>query len=263
MEQYGDLTEKEYLELLNEIEDEDSDIKTESDSIESVIAREDAEDSVTETENKTEDRAEPTKRYVSRRWRYSIEEVAKRRKDIQRAAFNQDKLSLSDEIPQIELTELIKILTKSLVMATRKYEGWINKRLARWLRPFIPMIIRNCYYKYPQSVIKCPGFLYKASEEYGEGEQIWATPNIPYYIPQGTELDLLKKHKPEMLYTIDKLVAGHNKYKRELRKRELKYAGILINKKINTYYALLKLNPFWFNKLYEYKFNEPLIVLKK
>lgn len=248
MEQYGDLSEQEYLSFLNEIEDDDINISAEAVKLNIELEQEDFEASLDTKEQNTS---------IPK----SVKQVTSynRRKAIQRAAFNQNKLSLADEIPKYELTELIKILTKTTAQAVSRYESWINKKLARSLRPFIPGTLRFCFYKYPQSVVPCPGFLYKASEEYGGGTQIWAKPNIPYYIPQGTELDLLKSTKPDILFSIDKLVAAYNRYNTELRKKELRYAGTLISKKITTYYSLLKVNPFWFNRLYNYKFNEYLI----
>lgn len=265
---YGDLSEQAYIELLNEIEDDDIDLEAEAAKINEVIAKEDAEDSATGTSgNAPKDvttasaKAKATGyKFYYDSWRAPAE-IVQARRAITREAFNQDKVSLSDTIPPYELTELIKILTKSRTKTVKRYEALANKRLTQLLRPFIPKSLRCCFYKYPNSVPRCPGFLYIASEEYGGGTQLWARPDIPYYIKQGTEHELLRRENPNMLYTVDKYVFFYNERRQELRKKEIKYASVLINKKINSYYSLLKLNPFWFNKLYIYKFNESLIEL--
>jgi hypothetical protein len=103
---------------------------------------------------------------------------------------------------------------------------------------------------YPASIRISPGFLYKASEEFGRGLTFWAIPNIPYYFAQNTEQEILKKQKPELLISVDRAVGLYHEHKEKRAKKELKYASTIIQKGVRTYFDLLKLNPFWFEILY-------------
>ena len=57
---------------------------------------------------------------------------------------------------------------------------------------------------------------------------------------------------PYFLDRIDRAIHAYYKAKDNLVKREVMYASRMINIKGNTYYHLLQLNPFWFEKLYLY-----------
>ena len=87
-----------------------------------------------------------------------------------------------------------------------KYSTYINKRLTTLLNPFIPRRLRICKSLSPDSIRPCPGFLYKASEEYGAGLTLWAMPNIPYYFVQNTEQKVLMEHKSQFLVNVDQSI---------------------------------------------------------
>lgn len=217
MSTYGDLSEQEYLELLAEIEIEDEDIQK-------------ATAEVKQVENNALDKIQ-----------------------LQRKAFSQQTIRLSDTISQSELTHLIELLTESYIATMERCKKHIDKRITRLLNPFIPGLVKSCKAKFPETLKPYPGFLYQASKEYGQGYSLWVNPNIPYYFEQGTEQDIIRREKPDALFSLDKMVSTYWRNKLTLQEKELKYASILISKKINTYYDLLKLNPFWFDKLYEDK----------
>lgn len=271
-ERYGDLTDKEYLEFLSEIKGDDEEIEeAQNEAIEKI----ELEEEHTEL-SESEENAMIEAYYGNDAWRKfgkyffskpAIIEAhkkaqrtreAKRRKlkedriAIQRMAFNQDYLRLSDSIGNDNLKLLITLLTAEHTRMIEKYEAYINKRLATLINPLIPRRIRICKMIYPESMKECPGFLYRASEEYGEGKTFWAMPDIPYYFKQNTEQAELKKSikYANYLINIDKAVASYNMHNKIRAEKELKYASMIVRKGIYSYFDLLRLNPFWFEILF-------------
>ena len=271
-ERYGDLTDKEYLEFLSEIKGDDEEIEeAQNEAIEKI----ELEEEHTEL-SESEENAMIEAYYGNDAWRKfgkyffskpAIIEAhkkaqrtreAKRRKlkedriAIQRMAFNQDYLRLSDSIGNDNLKLLITLLTAEHTRMIEKYEAYINKRLATLINPLIPRRIRICKMIYPESMKECPGFLYRASEEYGEGKTFWAMPDIPYYFKQNTEQAELKKSikYTNYLINIDKAVASYNMHNKARAEKELKYASMIVRKGVYSYFDLLRLNPFWFELLF-------------
>lgn len=271
-ERYGDLTDKEYLEFLSEIKGDDEEIEeAQNEAIEKI----ELEEEHTEL-SESEENAMIEAYYGNDAWRKfgkyffskpAIIEAhkkaqrtreAKHRKlkedriAIQRMAFNQDYLRLSDSIGNDNLKLLITLLTAEHTRMIEKYEAYINKRLATLINPLIPRRIRICKMIYPESMKECPGFLYRASEEYGEGKTFWAMPDIPYYFKQNTEQAELKKSikYTNYLINIDKAVASYNMHNKARAEKELKYASMIVRKGVYSYFDLLRLNPFWFELLF-------------
>ena len=273
IEKYGDLSDEELYKLLSEIEDCD-------DSIEESQAE--ADDKIREEEEQAEliespENIEIESYYGEDAWRkisgapiiYSPEVKTKlsrnvsdamRQKSqklkedrvlIQREAFNQNFISLNDIIGSYNFQLLISILTKEHTRMVDKYSEYINHRLAIILNPLIPRKLRVCKMLYPESVRVSPGFLYRASEEYGQGKTFWAMPNVPYYFEQNTEQGVIAAARPELLNKIDKAVASLYYHKEQREKKEIKYGSKLIEKNVNSYFELLKVNPFWFKTLYD------------
>lgn len=172
---------------------------------------------------------------------------------IQRMAFGQEYIRLSDTIGSDNLKLLITLLTAEHTRMIDKYANYINRRLAVLIYPLIPRRLRTCKMLYPESIRECPGFLYKASEEYGEGQSFWAMPDIPYYFIQNTEQAILRDSTKytNYLIAVDKAVAAYNAHINARQKKELKYASMLIDKHVNSYFDLLRLNPFWFEILFK------------
>lgn len=268
---YGDLTDQEYLEFLSEIEEKDTDIEeAQHEAIEKIeIEEEHAEFSTIEENARIEayygeDAWRKFGKYlftkpdfISAQRKSSETRKAKQLKlkedriRIQREAFNQEYIRLSDPIEADNLKLLITLLTREHTAMVDKYADYINRRLSTLLNPLIPRRLRLCKMLYPESMKECPGFLYKASDEYGEGQTFWATPDIPYFFKQNTEqLELQKSGNANFLIRVDKAVASYNMHSKIRTEKELKYASMLIQKSITTYFDLLKLNPFWFDILF-------------
>lgn len=278
IKQYGDLTEKELFEFLDEIKSDDEDIQeAQSEAIEKIaIEEEHVELSEEEQENR-----EIEARYGDKMpWtglgpnncrgvklfgpegqrRAAIASIeAKTKKSqrlkedrirIQREAFRQEYIRLSDPIGNERIKLLVSSLVKEHTRMVDKYSTYINKRLTTLLNPFIPRRLRICKSLYPDSIRPCPGFLYKASEEYGAGLTFWAMPNIPYYFAQNTEQKVLMEHKSPFLVNVDQSIKFYHEHLKKRADKELKYASLIYQKGVYSYFDLLRLNPFWYEVLY-------------
>ena len=277
IKQYGDLTDKELLEFLSEIETDDEDIQeAQSEALKNItIEEEHVELSEEEQENR-----EIEAHYGNNAWRGSItfgpngvhlhgpegqrqlniagvkalkqksRQLKEDRIRIQREAFNQGYIRLSDKIGNEKIKQLISLLVKEHTRMIDKYSAYINKRLTVLLNPFIPRRLRICKNLYPDSIRMCPGFLYKASKEYGAGLTFWAMPSIPYYFAQNTEQQILIEHKSPFLIKVDQSIKLYHDHCTKRANKELKYASLIYQKGVYSYFDLLKLNPFWFEVLY-------------
>ena len=278
IKQYGDLTEKELFEFLDEIKSDDEDIQeAQSEAIEKITLE---EEHVELSEEEQENR-EIEARYGDKMpWtglgpnncqgvklfgpegqrRAAMASIeAKRKKSqrlkedrirIQREAFRQEYIRLSDPIGNERIKLLVSSLVKEHTRMVDKYSTYINKRLTTLLNPFIPRRLRICKSLYPGSIRPCPGFLYKASEEYGAGLTFWAMPNIPYYFVQNTEQKVLIEHKSPFLVSVDQSIKFYHEHLKKRAGKELKYASLIYQKGVYSYFDLLRLNPFWYEVLY-------------
>lgn len=278
IKQYGDLTEKELFEFLDEIKSDDEDIQeAQSEAIEKITLE---EEHVELSEEEQENR-EIEARYGDKMpWtglglnncqgvklfgpegqrRAAMASIeAKRKKSqrlkedrirIQREAFRQEYIRLSDPIGNERIKLLVSSLVKEHTRMADKYSTYINKRLTTLLNPLIPRRLRICKSLYPNSIRPCPGFLYKASEEYGAGLTFWAMPNIPYYFVQNTEQKVLMEHKSSFLVNVDQSIKFYHEHLKKRADKELKYASLIYQKGVYSYFDLLRLNPFWYEVLY-------------
>lgn len=278
IKQYGDLTEKELFEFLDEIKSDDEDLQeAQSEAIEKITLEEEHVELFEEEQENREIEArygdkmpwtglglnncqgvklfgpEGQRRAVMA----SIE--AKRKKSqrlkedrirIQREAFRQEYIRLSDPIGNERIKLLVSSLVKEHTRMVDKYSTYINKRLTTLLNPFIPRKLRICKSLYPDSIRACPGFLYKASKEYGAGLTFWAMPDIPYYFVQNTEQKVLMEHKSPFLVNVDQSIKFYHEHFKKRADKELKYASLIYQKGVYSYFDLLRLNPFWYEVLY-------------
>ena len=279
IKKYGDLDDKELIEFLAEIKSDDEDIEEAEANADEKIGDEEAQSMLSELPENAEIEAyygddawrKPhistgyrgpftvlygpySKQKAAEGHREAIRKKAQQLKEdrirIQREAFNQDYIRLSDKIEKHHIKLLISVLTQEHTRMVDKYSDYINKRLATLLNPLIPRRIRICRMLYPNSIRVCPGFMYKASKEYGGGLTFWATPSIPYYFKQNTEQKVLLENKPDFLFSIDKSVSFYHEHLKKRQEKELRYASLIIQKGVYSYFDLLKLNPFWFEILY-------------
>lgn len=179
-----------------------------------------------------------------------------RKIEINRMAFDQKLLPLNDIIPVEHKRLVIELLTKPLRLLITKYEQYINNRITKLLAPAIPAPVKLAAIKWPWIFIQNPGFLYKTSSHFGEPKTFWVNPKLPYYFKQGTEQTILEERDasltPYFLDCVDRAIHRWYSTRDKLAEREVYYASKMINIRGNTYYHLLMLNPFWFEKLYNY-----------
>ena len=176
--------------------------------------------------------------------------------EINRMAFDQKILPLSEELTRWDKTALVEELTSNLRQLIKRYDKYINARIARLLSPAIPKAIKLAKIKWPWVFVANPGFLYKTHPEVGEVLTYWVTPNVPYYFKQGTEQQILEERDSELstyfLECVDRAIHRWYEARRRLADREVIYASRLVGvNNIRTYGDLLRYNPFWFKKLYD------------
>lgn len=177
--------------------------------------------------------------------------------DITRMAFDQKLINLSDGLTRWDKKVVVEELTKNLRILVKKYDEYINRRIAQLLSPAIPAAIKIAKLKWPWTFVANPGFLYKTHPEAGEILTFWATPNVPYYFRQGTEQQILEERNAELnaylLEAVDRAIHKYYEAQRRLAGREVMYASRFASNtvKLVTYQDLLKYNPFWFKKLYD------------
>lgn len=284
IQEYGDLTNEELLEFLNEIEDEDTEIQEAQsnldesefdDTITNQLLEHDENEVIDFYSNDNDDiqelayslpdtiikppgpgqkgfiMPEEQKRKLISVIRKKSWDLRQGRIRIQRFALNQDNIALSDPIGNNNIKLLIYSLTYKWNNMVKKYEFYINKRFADLLRPLIPATLKTSLKRCPKAIVISPGFLYETGPEYMEGLTYWATPYIPYFFDQGTEPDVLRETKPRLLVPIDRAIYYYHKNLEICSNKELEYASKIIKHKIVTYRDLLAFNPFWFESLYK------------
>lgn len=228
-----ELSSRELREFLAEIEVDDDDINEAQRQYEQQTSLDAEIDALTQ------------KKYNPRNKEYTAHKYA-----INQAAFIQTKISLTTPLNKDQLKRLVYLLTEKQRRLMEKHEAFINKRLTRLLSPFVPFRIKRCRFFHPEVIRLSKGFMYQASKEFGQGKTFWVTPNIPAYFKQGEELELLRRERPEFLFQVDKTIAWYNRVKMELGQKELAIATRLMTLNEGSWYSLLKLNPHWFEKLF-------------
>lgn len=269
--EYGDLSNEELLEFLNTLENDDAQL-LEAES--KAKAEEEANDiDVIPPLNLEFEASLPPE---DRRdfWNFTTEEhrrksltMAQERQllktKLQRAAFDQSDLPLSDLIGKDEVKELITRLTTKERECVARFEYWINLRATRILSPLIPRYLRIAYHKYKQSVLACPGFMYTTEKDkYGEQKTFYIRPNIPYYFEQGTEKDHMPYNTDWGRPKLDKNIFSYYAHKEKLASQEINIASAMWNYNIKTCLDLLKYNVRWFATFYEMRTGKVLLLDK-
>ena len=268
IKEYGDLSEQDLLEFLYALEDEDNSLEESQEHLKET-------EEALEVNNEKPDIVEPEERapkddkddllknrpdfynltpeqHSERRKAYTVERRAMKMR-LHRAAFAQTDIELSETIGETRLRDLISILTAEKREMLKKYEAYIEKRINDLLKPLIPKSLRTVHAAYPQSVKSCPGFIYRASEEYGKSRTYFIKPDLPYFFEQGTEVEhLIRLSRPEFIERLDRAVLNYHLTKQELFEKEISIATRIKKHRLYTYFDLLKFNTMWFNALYEH-----------
>lgn len=242
----SELSEKDYLDLLAEIESDDDAAQEDLEAAEKEAALADAQFEIAE-EPDGHDEAEAKRLRMEVYWA-NIREDKKR---IQREAFNQDLLPLHRLITDEEMQKLVELITMPSTQFVERQAAYINRRFAYMLRPYIPAILRSCYKRFPQCVREHPGFLYKTFSQ-DEVLSFWATPKIPAFFDQGDETTLLMEQKAEMLQVTDMAIYKYHTGIMNRNKQETRIAYKLTASRVRTFFDLVRVNPFWFNLIFKH-----------
>ena len=237
-------SEKDYLELLAEIELEDDAAQEEAKAAEKEVALAEIQFEVAEESNNS---AEAKRAKMEEHWA----KIREDKKRIQREAFNQDLLPLHRMITDDEMQKLIELITEPSSKFVEKQAAYINRRFAYMLRPHIPTILRSCYKKYPECIKQHPGFLYKTFS-HDDVLSFWATPDIPAFFKQGDEVNILAKQPLEILQVTDVAIYNYHRGIMTRNKQETKVAYKLTTNRVKTFFDLVKVNPFWFDKIFKH-----------
>lgn len=258
MKQSDKISDKEYLSLLQEIDEETATLEDLEDNIELEHSTNLCEESDSNS-NKANLGNCYSREYMAqlsvKGWMASAQarkERARQKResilDLKRRILMADNLpfSIYDEVPDEELRQLILMLTEERWRVAEKYRAFIDKRISRYMEILTPLNLRRAYALYPQAFVAHPGFLYKVASEDGRGLAIWVTPtNVPYYLPQFTENEALRERFK--LSPVDYAVQRFYAIRSEIVKKEIEYATKL--RRVKTYQHLLNINPVWLVKI--------------
>lgn len=170
---------------------------------------------------------------------------------IQRDAFSQALIPLDEPFTKEQIKILIELLSVQHTNLITRYSNYINNRFTIVLKRLMPVRVIICYKRYPHVMKKSPGFMYSPATN--KDHIFWVTPNIPAFFEQDSEQDLIMDNRPEDLEYIDRAVEAYYRHHKERADQELRIAMQLYKKKVRTYFDLLKLNPMWFEIMYNYK----------
>lgn len=279
--EHKDLSDDELYALIDEIENEDDDLTEDVAAAESKLAEEEAmfEDEGDSSEivqsGELPENLELEAEYGEDAWRMinedkpilynrdkAVREMARGRKlkkyriaqeksRIQREAFNQTLLPLDKPMGGDNVKLLLRLLVSTYTEIIDKCENYINDRFTKLLRPHVPNSLKNCMRTYPNSIKRSVGFLYTTSEMLdGQTYSFYVQPNLPCYFEQNTEPSVIvEEGKEKFLKNIDKAVRTYNLNYKERAQKEIQYATRIVNRDVVTYFDLLKLNPYWFERL--------------
>lgn len=242
----AELSEKDYLDLLAEIESDEDAAQEDLEATEKEMALADAQFEIAE-ESDGHDDAEAKRLRMEVYWA-NIREDKKR---IKHAALNQDLLPLHRLITDEEMQKLVELITGPSTQFVERQAAYINRRFAYMLRPYIPAILRNCYKRFPQCVKEHPGFLYKTFSQ-DEVLSFWATPKIPAFFELGDETPLLMEQKTDMLQVTDIAIYKYHTGVMNRNKQETRIAYKLTANRVRTFFDLVRINPFWFNLIFKH-----------
>lgn len=170
---------------------------------------------------------------------------------IQRDAFSQTLIPLDEPFTKEQIKILIELLSVQHTNLITRYSNYINNRFTIVLKRLMPVRVIICYKRYPHVMQKSPGFMYSPATN--KDHVFWVTPNIPAFFEQDSEQDLIMDNRPEDLEYIDRAVEAYYRHHKERADQELRIAMQLYKKKVRTYFDLLKLNPMWFEIMYNYR----------
>lgn len=175
-------------------------------------------------------------------------ERKRRKQEIVNEAITSTFIDLNAPLTVEHKKLLITLLTKHYTEKMEHHDSYINATIEMALKKGIPHDLLNAFAKFPDAVAPFPGFVYVASQEYGQGLQFKVCPKIPlYFQPNDCNNIVRKLLSAGRLASLDKAVAFFHKYKNTRSKQEIKIAEALT--RIATFFQLVKKDAFWYEAL--------------
>lgn len=231
------LSDEEYAELLDSIENEDEDlVEAENNSDEDLC-------DIIEASNRVKPNVSQDKLFET------AEAHRARIRVIQQRAFNQHIIDLNDSISKEHAQMIVLALTDKIQALINKYEDFVVKRVNTLLAARIPRQLKNSYKAYPNAFIKNIGFLYTTSEYIKPIYTFFVRLDIPYYFEQGTEKMVLQNYCAPYIQKIDDVIFKIENYKIRKNEAAVSYAMKIAQLPKRTYAELLKRYPIWFDLL--------------
>lgn len=184
---------------------------------------------------------------------------------ITRAAFEQSDVDLPSILSTEDIKSLVYVLTDTPRFKVHRLDNRINVTMTRLLLKCIRPAVRKTFLDNPQAFTPHPGFLYTATDEYGNGTTHWCQLAIPNLFRPGEEIELLSVLRDNSVFAarqmalVDNAVLSYREAKAALVEQEIRFATKIQDKLTDkTWLGLLKRWPTWFVGLYEYKFKKTL-----
>lgn len=170
-----------------------------------------------------------------------------KRREIIKEALNSDYVDLNTPISVDNKKLLIEKLVKKNSTIMKGEETYINNTFTRYMGFLMPKDLLNAWKNYKDCMVPAPGFMYTASEEYGQGLSFKVNIDLPMYFSSDACTTFIDEHYPDLRCKIDRAIAVFYRHKDERNKLEIRYAQTLT--KVTTYYQLLKHDPIWYDTL--------------
>ena len=138
------------------------------------------------------------------------------------------------------LKKVIEAVTVVNEVAARELQRRINKKVTSMLSDFVPASLLNAYRKHPEAFTPHPGFLFTCTQVYGS-HTMWATPSLPVYLPQFSEMDALRERKPAETEQTEVLVGQWMARQERVAAEQAKLANAFAS--CGTQLALLNYDP--------------------
>lgn len=184
---------------------------------------------------------------------------------INRAAFEQNDIDLTTALSADDFKLMVAVLTDTPRFKVHRLDNRITVTMTRLLLKCIRPSVRKTFIENPQAFTPHSGFLYTASDEYGNGTTHWCQLAIPNLFKYGEEVELLNELRENSTFAarqmalVDNAILSYRDAKAALIEQEIRFATKLQNNlNDKTWLGLLKRWPTWFIGLYESKFKKTL-----
>lgn len=191
-----------------------------------------------------------TDEYKEKSEKRKAERAAERRR-ITEEALNGSSMMLNAPLTREDKKKAIELYTHKYTERMGKDDYFIRSLICGCLSSSIPNDLMQCYRKYPGSVARFPGFRYKAGLLWGGDKGAWVEPDIPlYFKPEDCQHIVEEMLSPKGKKSLDGAIKRYATTRDARSRVEVSLARRLLD--CDTYYDLLKANPFIYELLRKY-----------